>query len=94
MLIGILRITYIVVILAVTEGSTNLFPLGDLWSYSDTNTDLSATAWTTYFYDDSAWASNYARFGSGNIVVSTPLTVGPSSARYTTYYFRKVREPS
>ncbi len=70
--------------------SASLFPLGDLWSYSDTNTDLSATAWTTYFYDDSTWASSYARFGNGNVIVSTALTAGPSRARYITYYFRKV----
>jgi hypothetical protein len=71
--------------------SGTLFPLGDLWSYSDANIDLSATAWTSYFYDDSTWASNYARFGNGNVVVSTSLAGGPSGARYITYYFRKVR---
>lgn len=75
---------------------TNLFPMGDLWSYNDKNVDLSKVvpAWFTYFYDDSTWTSGYGGFGNGNAVVQTTTASGSATNRIITYYFRKVCEPA
>jgi hypothetical protein len=66
-----------------------LVPLGSVWRYSDTGTDL-GTAWRGPAYDDTTWKSGPGELGFGDGDEATTVSWGTvSSNRYRTTYFRR-----
>jgi hypothetical protein len=71
----------------------NPIELGSTWKYLDNNVDMSATSWRLLSYSDATWKSGAGILGVGFTAAQglrTTVLQGPSSARYITYYFRKV----
>lgn len=67
---------------------STLVPIGSVWRYDDTGTDL-GDSWRAPEFDDSGWASGPARLGYGDSDEATELFSGPESHnKYPTYYFR------
>lgn len=69
--------------------AVTLFPWGDQWTYTDAGVDLTGTGWQTYFFNDAAWSSGYGAFSTST--GGTLLKTGPTTSKFITYYFRKVR---
>ena len=69
-----------------------LFPYGSIWKFSDTGTDLSASAWTSSSYDDSQWGKGPAVLGfstNNKTPITTYVSYGPdANNKYITTYFR------
>lgn len=80
---------------AATFSTTTLelVPIDATWRYNESRTDL-GTAWIASNYDDrvSPWKTGqallYAEDATLPVPKVTPLTLGPSSSRTPTFYFR------
>ena len=66
----------------------SLVPAGSAWKYRDTGVDL-GTSWSAPLFDDSTWSSGPAPLGGGDSHIITPVTLGPSTNRHPTIYFRR-----
>lgn len=72
-----------------------IFPLGSVWRFLDTGTDLGG-AWTAPTFDDSAWNSGPGQLGYGDNDEATVVEDNPTpgynagdSDRFITTYFRR-----
>jgi hypothetical protein len=64
--------------IASVSAETTLVPLGAVWKYRDTGTDL-GTTWTALSFNDSAWASGPAELGYGDGGEGTIVGFGPDA---------------
>lgn len=68
--------------------AVDLIPVGAVWRYSDTGTDL-GTSWKEPLYDDSGWSSGSAELGYGDGDEETVIEYGADpDNKYPCYYFR------
>ena len=66
-----------------------LIPIGSVWRYNDSGTDL-GTAWRAAAYNDTGWAAGPAQLGYGDGDEATVISYGTSPTnRRITYYFRR-----
>ncbi len=64
-----------------------LIPVGAVWKYSDTGTDLHSAGWPSV--DDSMWAEGVSQLGYGDGDEATVISYGGNpDAKYPCYYFR------
>ncbi len=66
---------------------TTLVATGSVWKYLDNGIDQ-GTNWVAPDFDDSAWPSGRARFGTNapSLGISTIICIGPSGRWLTTYF--------